>query len=89
MEGFVLKLVDRHHVAVSREPQRHLKACMTIVDISVIFILNFVWRPFFALLNCFLRFPNSFPFKTLFSPHSCRFREATWPLPGERQRVPT
>ena len=53
------------------------------------FILNFVWRPFFALLNCFLRLLNSFPFKTLFTPHSCQFRGATWPLPGEHQRAPT
>ena len=37
MEGFVLKLVDRHHVAVSREPKRHLKAYLTVVDLSVIF----------------------------------------------------
>ena len=38
MEGFVLKLVDRHHVAMSREPKRHLKAYMTTVDLFVIFL---------------------------------------------------
>ena len=47
------------------------------------------WDHFFALFYCFLRLSSLFPFKTLFSPHSCRFQEATWPLPGERRRVPT
>ena len=40
MEGFVLKLVDRHHVAMSREPKRHLKAYLTILELSGIFYLN-------------------------------------------------